>query len=100
MYVFLTLTFLHTRSYIGVVGGAAAVASDIAKVAQERKADQVVMGTRGWSSALGLGVSLGSVSTAVLQRVNCPVTLVKDFEEGKDTSSPGEVSTTPPLATP
>jgi hypothetical protein len=86
------------------MGGSSSVAHDIAQVAEERKVDQVVMGSRGWSSALGLGVSIGSVSTGVLQRselflqihqnlillnpsnlilpvlcrANCPVTLVKE----------------------
>jgi len=61
-----------------VVGGSTAVAKDIATVTTERGVDQVVMGSRGWSSALGVSVALGSVSTRVLEMVKCPVTLVRD----------------------
>lgn len=80
------------------------MASDIAKVAKERKVDQVIMGTRGWSGALGLGVTLGSVSTAVLQRVNCPVTLVRELQENKAMANVlregSGISADQPLATP
>jgi len=57
------------------VGGSSAVAADIVKVAEERKAEGIVMGARGLS-ALG-SVMLGSVSQSVLQRAQMPVTVVK-----------------------
>jgi nucleotide-binding universal stress UspA family protein len=47
----------------------------IAAFATELKCDQIVMGTRGLGSALGL--LLGSVATDVIHHAACPVTLVK-----------------------
>jgi nucleotide-binding universal stress UspA family protein len=58
-----------TRSAFGL-------ASEIInKIASEVAADQIVMGTRGFSPLES--VALGSVSTEVLQRASVPVTLVK-----------------------
>ena len=59
----------RTRSAFGL-------ASEIInKIAGEVAADQIVMGTRGFSPLES--VALGSVSTEVLQRASVPVTLVK-----------------------
>lgn len=62
----------------GIVGGATAIGNDIAKFAQQRHADRIVMGARGLSGALGVHVAMGSVSTAVIQRADVPVTIIKD----------------------
>jgi nucleotide-binding universal stress UspA family protein len=58
-----------TRSAFGLVS------EIINKIASEVAADQIVMGTRGFSPLES--VALGSVSTEVLQRARVPVTLVK-----------------------
>jgi nucleotide-binding universal stress UspA family protein len=58
-----------TRSVFGLV------ADMINKIAREVAADQIVMGTRGFSPLEG--IVLGSVSTKVLQLAEIPVTLVK-----------------------
>ena len=54
--------------FIAVIGGSPAVSQDIADVVEEKQVDQVIMGSRGWSSALGIGVTVGSVSTSVLEK--------------------------------
>lgn len=59
----------ETRSAFGPI------AETIDQVAREIKADQIVMGTRGFSSLRG--AVLGSVSTKVAQLAQVPVTLVK-----------------------
>jgi nucleotide-binding universal stress UspA family protein len=51
------------------------VAETIGKIARETAADQIVMGTRGFSPLEG--IVLGSVSTKVIQLARVPVTLVK-----------------------
>ena len=58
-----------TRSAYGPIG------ETIGKIARESAADQIVMGTRGFSSWQGM--VLGSVSTKVIQLSLVPVTLVK-----------------------
>jgi len=58
--------------YIGVGAEPAAV---IARYAQDKKCDLVVMGTRGLGSVAG--VLLGSVTTKVISLVEVPVLLVK-----------------------
>ena len=58
-----------TRSAFGLVS------EIINKIASEVAADQIVMGTRGFSPLESL--ALGSVSTEVLQRASVPVTFVK-----------------------
>ena len=58
-----------TRSAFGLVS------EIINKIANEVAADQIVMGTRGFSPLES--VALGSVSTEVLQRARVPVALVK-----------------------
>jgi nucleotide-binding universal stress UspA family protein len=58
-----------TRSALGLVP------EIINKIASEVAADQIVMGTRGFSPLES--VALGSVSMEVLQRARVPVTLVK-----------------------
>lgn len=59
----------ETRSGFGLI------AETINKVAREVKADQIVMGTRGFSPLRG--AVLGSVSTKVVHLARVPVTLVK-----------------------
>ena len=54
------------------IGG---IAATIERVARERGADHIIMGTRGLGGVRGL--LLGSVATKVLKLVNVPVTLVK-----------------------
>jgi nucleotide-binding universal stress UspA family protein len=51
------------------------IAETINKIAREVAADQIVMGTRGFSPLQG--IVLGSVSTKVIQLASRPVTLVK-----------------------
>ena len=51
------------------------VADVINKIASEVAADQIVMGTRGFSPLES--IALGSVSTEVIQMARVPVTLVK-----------------------
>jgi len=51
------------------------IAETISKIAAEIAADQIVMGTRGFSPLQG--IMLGSVSTKVIQLARMPVTLVK-----------------------
>jgi len=58
--------------HIGVGGEPAEV---IAHYAQDKKCDQVVMGTRGLSSVAG--ILLGSVTIKVIHLVDVPVLLVK-----------------------
>lgn len=58
-----------TRSAFGLV------ADTINKIAREVAADQIVMGTRGFSTLEG--IVLGSVSNKVLQVAKIPVTLVR-----------------------
>jgi len=58
--------------HIGVGEEPAAV---IAHYAQDKKCDQVVMGTRGLSSVVG--ILLGSVTIKVIHLVDVPVLLVK-----------------------
>jgi nucleotide-binding universal stress UspA family protein len=58
-----------TRSAFGLV------ADMINKIAAEIGADQIVMGTRGFSPLEG--IVLGSVSTKVIQMAHIPITLVK-----------------------
>jgi nucleotide-binding universal stress UspA family protein len=58
-----------TRSAFGPI------AETIHKIAREVKADQIVMGTRGFGPLRG--AVLGSVSTKVVQLARVPVTLVK-----------------------
>src|SRR6516165_10303552 len=58
-----------TRSAFGLV------ADMINKIAAEIEADQIVMGTRGFSAFEG--IVLGSVSTKVIQMAHIPITLVK-----------------------
>ncbi len=45
----------------------------IAKVAEVREADEIVVGSRGFSSLRG---ALGSTSHELLHRAHCPVTVV------------------------
>jgi nucleotide-binding universal stress UspA family protein len=59
----------ETRSAFGLV------ADMIDKIACEVAADQIVMGTRGFSPLQG--IVLGSVSSKVIQLARIPVTLVK-----------------------
>lgn len=59
----------NTRSAFGPI------AETIAKIAAEIAADQIVMGTRGFSSWQGM--VLGSVSAKVIQLARVPITLVK-----------------------
>jgi nucleotide-binding universal stress UspA family protein len=59
----------ETRSAFGLV------ADMISKIAAEIGADQIVMGTRGFSPLEG--IVLGSVSTKVIQMAHIPITLVK-----------------------
>jgi nucleotide-binding universal stress UspA family protein len=59
----------HTRSAFGPVAEA------VIRIAREVKADQIVMGSRGFGPLRGL--ALGSVSAKVLHRAQIPVTLVK-----------------------
>ena len=58
-----------TRSAFGPI------AETIDKIAREVKADQIVMGTRGFGA--WRGAVIGSVSTKVVQLAQVPVTLVK-----------------------
>jgi nucleotide-binding universal stress UspA family protein len=51
------------------------IAATIIRIARELKADQIVMGTRGFGPLRGLVI--GSVSTEVLRLAAMPVTLVK-----------------------
>ena len=51
------------------------VANAINKIASEVEADQIVMGTRGFSPFES--IALGSVSAEVIQKARVPVTLVK-----------------------
>jgi nucleotide-binding universal stress UspA family protein len=59
----------YTRSAFGPI------AETINKIAREINADQIVMGTRGFSPLRG--AVLGSVSTKVVHLARVPVTLVK-----------------------
>jgi nucleotide-binding universal stress UspA family protein len=59
----------YTRSAFGPI------AETINKTAREINADQIVMGTRGFSPLRG--AVLGSVSTKVVHLARVPVTLVK-----------------------
>ena len=47
----------------------------IARMAEERGCDEIVMGTHGWGSVVGL--LMGSVATKVLHLAKVPVLLVK-----------------------
>ncbi len=47
---------------------------EIAKLAKDREASSIIMGTRGLGAAKS--AFIGSVSTGVLQLASCPVTLV------------------------
>ena len=51
------------------------VAEEILKVADKEKADMIVLGSRGLSTAKGF--LLGSVSHKVVQHAKCPVTVVR-----------------------